>query len=81
MGLSINNRKCKGYIILSFDEIPKTCGDCQLFKNTYTYDEDAFWGDGISHYCPYGGAIFGCLKERPKNCPIITPENRAEKLR
>lgn len=79
--MKVNNRKnCKGYILLCFDGIPKHCGECPLYKETYYEDDEPMWGDGIIHYCPFGGDTFGCLVERPANCPIVTPENKSQKL-
>lgn len=82
MGMKINDkRNCAGYILLSFDKLPKNCGECQLYKDNSYYDEDAFWGSGVIHYCPYCDDMFGCLVERPKGCPIVTPDNKKEKLK
>lgn len=81
MAYSLNNKKCKGYILISFDEIPKNCSECQLYLESGEYNEEACFGDNIIHSCPFGGSAWGCLLNRPKDCPIITPENKSEKLR
>lgn len=60
----------KHTITLKFNKVPKHCGECPLYINN-AYEEDKSWfGDGITHSCPFGGDTFGCLVERPKNCPI-----------
>lgn len=81
MGYKVNRKKCNGYIILSFDKIPKHCGECQLYQENSFYDEDSGWGSGIRHSCPFGGDVWGCLIERPQNCPIITRDNKSDKLK
>lgn len=61
-----------GYKIeLSFNRMPKHCGECQLYIDSATFDEDAMFGDGIMRSCPFGADRFGCLVERPHNCPIV----------
>lgn len=61
-----------GYKIeLVFDRMPRHCGECQLYIDSATFDEDAMFGDGIVRSCPFGADSFGCLVERPHNCPII----------
>lgn len=61
-----------GYKIeLVFDRMPKHCGECQLYIDSATFDEDAMFGDGIVRSCPFGVDSFGCLVERPHNCPIV----------
>ena len=61
-----------GYKIeLVFDRMPKHCGECQLYIDSATFDEDAMFGDGIMRSCPFGADRFGCLVERPHNCPIV----------
>lgn len=60
-----------GYKIeLTFNRMPKHCGECQLYIDSATFDEDAMFGDGIVRSCPFGANSFGCLVERPYNCPI-----------
>ena len=81
MGYKLNKKKCEGYILLSFNKIPKHCGECQLYQENVYYDDDADWGSGERHYCPFGCSISGCLVERPKDCPIITRENKSKKLK
>ena len=65
-----NEGQGEGVIKIILREIPKHCGECPFYEDTYYEDEEAFFGDGIRHYCPFGGDYFGCLVERPENCPI-----------
>ena len=44
----------EGCIKIILREIPKHCGECPL------YDD----------YCPFGCSLWGCLVERPADCPI-----------
>ena len=60
----------EGYIKIILREIPKHCGECPFYEDTYYEDDEAWFGDGIRHYCPFGGGTWGCLVERPANCPI-----------
>ncbi len=60
----------EGYIKIILREIPKHCGECPFYEDTVYVDEDCLWGDGISHYCPFGCSHYGCLVERPADCPI-----------
>ena len=63
-------KKEKYKIILEFEALPKNCSECPLYESNF-YEEDETWfGDGITHYCPYGGSTWGCVVERPENCPI-----------
>ena len=64
----------KATITLSFDVIPKHCGECPLYINNVFVDDEPSWGDGISHFCPFGADYHGCLVERPKDCPILIAE-------
>lgn len=57
-------------VSIGLSRMPKHCGECPLYINSSYYDEDAFWGDGIVHYCPFGSDSYGCLVERPQNCPL-----------
>ena len=60
----------EGMIKIILREIPKHCGECPFYEDTYYEDDEAWFGDGIRHYCPFGGGTWGCLVERPANCPI-----------
>ena len=72
-GYNINSKSpSKGTITLSFDAIPKHCGECSLYIENMSVDDEPMWGDGIQHFCPFGAKTFGCLVERPDDCPIIT---------
>jgi hypothetical protein len=69
--ISLTNEKYNaGTITIRFNKIPSNCEDCPLYQWNEYYDEDAFFGDGISHSCPFGTSVFGCAVKRPKNCPI-----------
>lgn len=60
----------KASIVIKFDKVPNSCNECLFYKNTFYVDEEPFFGDGIHHYCPFGASAWGCLIERPENCPI-----------
>lgn len=64
----------KGTITLGFTVIPKNCGECPLYMSNISVDDEPSWGSGISHYCPFGADYYGCLVERPADCPIIIKE-------
>ena len=57
-------------ITLGVSRMPQHCGECPFYEGTAYYDEDTFFGDGIVRYCPFGGDTFGCLVQRPANCPL-----------
>lgn len=74
-GYKVNSeKKTKGSITLNFDVIPNNCGECLLYLENMFVDDEPMWGDGVSHSCPFGAAMYGCLVERPKNCPIVIEE-------
>lgn len=60
----------EGYIKIILREIPKHCGECPFYEDTVYIDDEPFFGDGVHHYCPFGASHFGCLVERPADCPI-----------
>lgn len=60
----------EGMIKIILREIPKHCGECPFYEENYYTDDEAWFGNGVHHYCPFGGNLFGCLVERPMNCPI-----------
>lgn len=64
------NKKDKYQIVISFDMLPKHCGECPLYQWNETYDEDAFFGDGYSNSCPFGCTVWESLIKRPADCPI-----------
>lgn len=75
-GYSINSDKpSKGTITLNFKVIPNHCGECPLYMSNVYVDDEPMWGSGISHSCPFGSSHYGCLVERPKDCPIKTRED------
>lgn len=57
-------------ISIGLSRMPEHCGECPFYINTYYYDEDAFFGDGIQHYCPFKCSYWGCLVKRPDDCPL-----------
>lgn len=65
-----NKRYSAGVITIRFNKLPEACPDCPLYQMNESYDEDAFFGDGISHSCPFGANHWGCAVKRPKDCPI-----------
>lgn len=70
----VNSRaKSEGRITLSFTKVPAHCGECQLYVDTYYYDE---FSGRDRHYCPFGGDMYGCLVERPANCPITIEKSK-----
>lgn len=67
----LNNPKSPVYISIGLSRMPENCGECPLYLNNEYYDEHPSWGDGVSNWCPFDADYFGCLVERPKNCPLI----------
>ena len=58
----------KPHVVLSLSRMPNNCFECPI---QVEYEEDEpMWGDGIGHYCPYGGETWGSAVERPKGCPL-----------
>lgn len=57
-------------VSIGLSRMPKHCGECPLYLNNEHFDEDGFFGDCISRSCPFGASLFGCLVERPKDCPL-----------
>lgn len=58
----------KPHVVLSLSRMPNNCFECPI-QVEYEEDEPT-WGDGIGHYCPYGGETWGSAVERPKGCPL-----------
>lgn len=77
-GYTINGKSGVAEIVISFDRIPAHCGECRLYIENEYFDEDACFGDGITRSCPFGCQQFGCLVQRPPDCPI-TPKNEVQK--
>lgn len=69
--VQLNNNKSPVYVSVGLSRIPKNCGECPLWLNNEYYDEHPTWGDGVSNWCPFNADYFGCLVERPKNCPLV----------
>lgn len=57
-------------ITLKFKKLPNNCTECPLYQSNSYEDDEPMFGDGIHNYCPYGGSTYGCVVERPKDCPI-----------
>jgi hypothetical protein len=65
-----NEGNGEGYIKIILRKMPKHCGECPFYENTVYVDDEPFFGSGESHYCPFGCGVWGCLVERPVDCPI-----------
>ena len=59
-------------ITIKLKELPNNCTECPIYQMNYYEDDESLFGDGIHHYCPYGGSSYGCAVERPKDCPLGT---------
>lgn len=57
-------------ITIGVSRMPKHCGECPFYEASAVFDEDAFFGDCIVRSCPFGGDSWGCLVQRPDNCPL-----------
>lgn len=66
----LNEGHGEGIIQIILRDIPKHCGECPIYEGTYYEDDEAWFGDGVRHYCPFGASLYGCLVERPADCPI-----------
>lgn len=71
----INSDVGAAHVTLSIRKVPKHCGECPFYLENEYIDDEPMWGDGISHWCPFGAEYFGCLVERPHDCPLIIKEN------
>lgn len=68
----VNDTASPVSVSIGLSRMPENCGECPFYIDTAYYDEDGGWGDGISHYCPFGCGLWGCLVERPADCPLVT---------
>lgn len=68
---SINDASSPVFVSIGLSRMPENCGECPFYNSTTYCDEDAFFGDGIAHYCPFGCSLWGCLVEKPADCPLI----------
>lgn len=59
-------------LTIKLKEMPNNCTECPIYQMNYYEDNESMFGDGIHHYCPYGGSSYGCAVERPKDCPLDT---------
>lgn len=62
--VSINHCTGEAKVTLYVKKMPDNCGECPF----YQWNEHR--GDGVSHSCPFGCSHFGCLVERPEDCPL-----------
>ena len=67
----VNDISLPVFVSIGLSRMPEHCGECPFYNNTACYDEDACFGDGIRRYCPFGCSLWGCLVERPTDCPLI----------
>lgn len=67
----INDTTYPVTVSVGLSRMPENCGECPFYINTAYYDEEGCWGDNIRHYCPFGCGYFGCLVERPSDCPLV----------
>lgn len=69
--MTVNGKEYQGYIKICFEEIPRNCGECPIYKSHYTYDESYGFGNNEIHFCPFCDNMFGHYVERPSGCPIV----------
>ena len=55
--------------------MPKHCGECPLYEENVYIDDEPWFGDGVHHSCPFGCGVWGCLVERPADCPLKEVNN------
>lgn len=70
----VNSNNFPVQVSIGLSRMPVHCGECPFYIDTAYYDEEAFWGDGIQHYCPFGCSHWGCLVERPADCVLVIRE-------
>ena len=68
--VSINERMGEAKVTLYVKKMPAHCGECPFYQWNEYVDDEPLWSDGISYSCPFGCSHFGCLVERPKDCPL-----------
>lgn len=68
--ISINRESGEAKVTLYVRKMPAHCGECPFYQWNEYVDDEPMWGDGVSHWCPFGCDHFGCLVERPKDCPL-----------
>ncbi len=66
----INRAIGEAQVTLYVTKMPSNCGECPFWQWNEFVDDEPTWGDGVSHWCPFGCSHFGCLVERPKDCPL-----------
>ena len=66
----VNPKNPKVFVTIGLSRLPEHCGQCPFYENSSYYDDEAGWGSGYVHYCPFGCSIWGCLNERPDDCPL-----------
>lgn len=68
--VSINRSTGEAKITLYVKTMPDNCGECPFYQWNEYIDDETLWGDGVSYSCPFGCSHFGCLVERPGDCPL-----------
>lgn len=66
----INDRNAPVSVQIGLSRMPENCGECPFYVKNVRYDEEAFFGDGMVHSCPFGCSHWGCLVTRPNDCPL-----------
>ena len=68
--ISINQGLGEAKVTLFVKKMPRHCGECPFYQWNERVDDEPSWGDGVSHSCPFGCSLSGCLVERPSDCPL-----------
>lgn len=74
----LNNGEGEAYIKIILRKMPSHCGECPLYEENVYVDDEPLWGDGIIHSCPFGASHWGCLVERPLDCPLKENKNEQQ---
>ena len=69
--IELGSSKSNIGINIRLTRMPSNCGECPFYLQNESYDDEAWFGDGITHSCPFGCSTWGCLVERPEDC-ILT---------
>ena len=68
--IKLNDKNSPVSISIGLSRMPENCGECPFYINSFYEDEDCGWGSGVIHYCPFNCDNWGCLVERPSDCPL-----------
>lgn len=68
--VSINQCQGDAKVTLYLKSMPSNCGECPFYQWNEYVDDEPSWGDGVSYSCPFGCSHFGCLVDRPADCPL-----------